>query len=68
MFGRRRHRGEIVELPLSGPRWRARGDTLPGGVDQEQEVRATLYAKPPATERTVEVLGPVERVADRHAA
>ena len=28
-------------------------------VDQELEVRARLYAKPPPTERTVEVLGPL---------
>jgi hypothetical protein len=36
--------------------------------DQEDEVRARLYARPPATERTVEVLGPVEPDAERPAA
>jgi hypothetical protein len=36
--------------------------------DQEDEVRAKLYAKPPLTERTVEVLGPVERLTQRPAA
>jgi len=51
-------------------RWRARrGPLVPADhEEQEQEVRAKLYAKPPATERTVEVLGPVQRIADRPAA
>ena len=40
----------------------------PAGLDQEQEVRDRLYAKPPPTERTVVVLGPVERLAERPAA
>jgi hypothetical protein len=39
--------------------------------DQEAEVRARLYAKPPPTERTVERVAPIERVesiAERPAA
>ena len=36
--------------------------------DQEAEVRARLYAKPPPTERTVERIEHVERIADRPAA
>jgi len=51
-----------------GSRRRARRPSPSPAVDQEQEVRAKLYAKPAATERTVEVLGPVERLADRPAA
>ena len=47
-----------------GPAARARRRPAPD-VDQEQEVRAKLYAKPPATERTVEVLGPAPRLVDR---
>jgi len=49
-------------------RWRGRAARIPPGYDQEDEVREKLYAKPAPTERTVEVLGPVERIADRPAA
>jgi hypothetical protein len=49
-------------------RWRDREDRGALGFDQEDEVREKLYAKPPPTERTVEVLGPVERLAERPAA
>jgi len=47
---------------------RRRRAPVPSPRDQEDEVRARLYAKPPAHERTVELLGPVERIADRTAA
>jgi hypothetical protein len=57
MSGRRMRRSETASGRLGGPRWRAREAPLPADVDQEQEVRAKLYAKRPATERTVEVLG-----------
>jgi hypothetical protein len=67
MSGRPRRRSEAAASRWGGPRWRARQEPLPPGVDQEQEVRSKLYAKPPATERTVEVLGPVQRLADRAA-
>ena len=36
--------------------------------DQEDEVRERLYAKLPVNERTVELLGPVQRLAERPAA
>ena len=36
--------------------------------DQEDEVRERLYAKPPVNERTVELLAPASRIADRPAA
>jgi hypothetical protein len=49
-------------------RWRGRPPRISPGFDQEDEVREKLYAKPAPTERTVEVLGPVERMADRPAA
>jgi len=68
MSGSRRRRSETASGRWGGPRWRARDEPLAPGVDQEHEVRAKLYAKPPATERTVEVLGPVARIADRPAA
>jgi hypothetical protein len=72
MFGgsrsRRTPRSEELDLRLLGPHWRARVAPLVREFDQEQEVRSKLYAKPPATQRTVEVLGPVERIAERPAA
>jgi hypothetical protein len=72
MFGvpphRRTGRHEDVTQRLTGPRWRARGALAGGWDDQEDEIRERLYAKPPATERTVEVLGPIERLEDRPAA
>jgi hypothetical protein len=49
-------------------RWLGRGSRFTPGYDQEDEVREKLYAKPAPTERTVEVLGPVERMAERPAA
>jgi hypothetical protein len=49
-------------------RWRTRAPRIAPGFDQEDEVREKLYAKPALTDRTVEVLGPVERMADRPAA
>jgi hypothetical protein len=53
----------------ASPRWRRpRRQVASPARDQEDEVRAKLYAKPPATERTVEVLGPVEPLAERPAA
>jgi len=53
----------------SGPRWRGRGEPFDGKAEeQELQVRAKLYSKPPLTERTVEVLGPVVRLVDRSAA
>ena len=55
-------------VPSRRNRWRDRGQRSALGFDQEDEVREKLYAKPPPTERTVEVLGPVERMADRPAA
>jgi hypothetical protein len=36
--------------------------------DQEAEVRERLYARPAPTERTVERIDRVERIADRPAA
>jgi hypothetical protein len=69
MSGRRSRRSETAAGRFGGPRWRARAAPIaPPALDQEQEVRAKLYAKPPATERTVEVLGPVARMAERPAA
>jgi hypothetical protein len=49
-------------------KWRAVPPPVPSASEQEDEVRARLYARPPATERTVEILGRVERLADRPAA
>jgi hypothetical protein len=49
-------------------RWLSRAPRITPGYDQEAEVREKLYAKPAPTERTVEVLGPVERMAQRPAA
>jgi len=68
MSGRRSRRSETAAGRFGGPRWRAPRAPVAPALDQEQEVRAKLYAKPPATERTVEVLGPVARVAERPAA
>jgi len=48
--------------------WRDRRHRGAAGLDQEDEVRERLYAKPAPTERTVEVLGPVDRLAERPAA
>jgi hypothetical protein len=80
MFGVSRHRRSRrhheTEWRLDGTRWRAREELLAAALEQEQEtraivqeqeVRAKLYSKPPATERTVEVLSPVEDVADQAA-
>jgi hypothetical protein len=71
MFGVSRHRRgrrhHEVEWRLDGTRWREREELLAVVPDQEQEVRARLYGKPPAAERTVTVLGPLEEVADRAA-
>jgi hypothetical protein len=66
-FRRNRRHHEEVEWRLDGTRWREGEHLVSPGLDQEQEVRAKLYGKPPATERTVEVLGPVEHVADQAA-
>jgi hypothetical protein len=41
---------------------------MPSPDHQEAEVRERLYARPDANERTVERVGPVERLADRPAA
>ena len=48
--------------------WRAPSEPAWSPRDQEDEVRARLYAKPPVNERTVELLGPASRIADRPAA
>lgn len=48
--------------------WFSRPKTLGPAPDQEAEVRARLYAKLPPTERTVERIEHVERIADRPAA
>jgi hypothetical protein len=45
--------------------WFSRASQEQPAGDQEAEVRARLYAKPAATERTVHI---VERLADRPAA
>jgi hypothetical protein len=66
----RDHRESIRSAEASRGRWgrRQRSDMAPA-VDQELEVRSRLYAKPPPTERTVEVLGPAaRRIEDRPAA
>ena len=66
-FGRSKH-DDVFVAPRRG-RWRGR-EKYPLGPapDQEDEVRARLYSKPAPTERTVELLGRVERIADRPAA
>ena len=48
--------------------WFSRPKNLAPAPDQEAEVRARLYAKLPPTERTVERIEHVERIADRPAA
>ena len=49
--------------------WFARPkDVLPSTDRQEAEVRERLYARPDANERTVERVGPLQRMADRPAA
>ena len=48
--------------------WFSRPRTVGPAPDQEAEVRARLYAKLPPTERTVERIEHVERIADRPAA
>jgi hypothetical protein len=48
--------------------WFTRPKNLGPTPDQEAEVRARLYAKLPPTERTVERIEHVERIADRPAA
>ena len=58
--------GPAARVPRSG--WFSRSRSVGPAPDQEAEVRARLYAKLPATERTVERIEPVERVADRPAA
>ncbi|MGH2851153.1 MAG: hypothetical protein ACRDLP_11105 [Solirubrobacteraceae bacterium] len=65
----RDRRDAVRSAQASRGRWgrRQRSRVAPA-VDQELEVRSRLYAKPPPTERTVEVLGPARRVEDRPAA
>ena len=41
---------------------------MPSPDHQEAEVRERLYARPDPNERTVERVGPVQRMADRPAA
>ena len=69
--------GEMTGLPQSERdassrrrrgRWRAASEAPWSPRDQEDEVRERLYAKPPVNERTVELLGPVTRIAQRPAA
>jgi hypothetical protein len=49
-------------------RWRAPTESAWSPRDQEDEVRERLYARPPVNERTVELLGPADRLAHRPAA
>jgi hypothetical protein len=49
--------------------WFARSKAqAPSTGHQEAEVRERLYARPDPNERTVERVGPVQRMADRPAA
>jgi hypothetical protein len=48
--------------------WFSRPKNVGPAPDQEAEVRARLYAKLPPTERTVERIDTVERIAHRPAA
>jgi hypothetical protein len=48
--------------------WFSRPKEFGPTPDQEAEVRARLYAKPPPTERTVERIERVGRIAERPAA
>jgi hypothetical protein len=49
--------------------WFARAKAqAPSADHQEAEVRERLYARPDPNERTVERVGPVQRMADRPAA
>jgi hypothetical protein len=48
--------------------WFSRPKLVGPAPDQEAEIRARLYAKPPPPERTVERIEHVERIADRPAA
>jgi hypothetical protein len=48
--------------------WFSRPKSVGPAPDQEAEVRERLYARPAPTERTVERIDRVERIADRPAA
>jgi len=49
-------------------RWFARERPRVLSADQEAEVRDRLYARPDPNERTVELVGPARRMAQRPAA
>ena len=61
-------RGKDTSERARRGRWRARSEPAWSPRDQEDEVRERLYAKPPVNERTVELLDPAHRIADRPAA
>jgi len=49
-------------------RWFARPEAQAPSADQEAEVRERLYARPDPSERTVQRVGPAQRMAERPAA
>jgi hypothetical protein len=49
-------------------RWFGRVQPRALSADQEAEVRDRLYARPDPNERTVELVGPARRIAERPAA